>query len=79
MTRDTRRGVRTIVYAIVTLAATAALGWIIYQGDAITVRHVAYGLLGIVGLGSFGYVAENVTQRVSFRVGPGGINGEIGQ
>lgn len=79
MRQDIRRGVRTVVYSIVTLASIGFIGWIIYMGDKLTVRHVAYGLLGIVGVGSFGYIAENVTQRIRFKLGPGGAEGEIGE
>lgn len=79
MTQDVRRGIRTVVYAIVTLAAVALLGWILDRADPVTVRHIAYGLLAIVGLGSLGYVAENVTQRVRFKGGLDGVDMEIGK
>lgn len=79
MKQNTRRGTRTIVYAIVTLACIAFIGWIISMRDELTVRHIAYGLLVIVGVGSFGYIAENVAQRVKFKAGLDGIEGEIGE
>lgn len=78
MRQDNRRGTRTVVYAIVTLAAMAFLGWIIWLGDELTVRHIAYGLLLIVAIGSIGYIAENVTQRIRFRWGLDGGEAEIG-
>lgn len=79
MRQDNRRGTRTVVYSIVTLASMVFLGWIIWLGDTLTVRHIAYGLLFIVGLGALGYVAENVAQRIRFKVGPTGVEGEIGE
>lgn len=69
MRQDIRRGWRTVVYAIVTLVCIAFIGWIIWLGDTLTIRHIAYGLLVIVGTGSFGYIAENVTQRLWFKFG----------
>ncbi|MCR4297249.1 MAG: hypothetical protein NUV75_00640 [Gallionella sp.] len=78
MRQEYRRGTRTVVYSIVALASIGYIGWIIWLGDNLTNRHIAYGLLAIVGVGSFGYIAENVTQRISFKVGPKGLNAEIG-
>lgn len=78
MKQDTRRGVRAVTIAIVLLAFVAFIGWIIGMRDELTVRHIAYGLLIIVGIAILGYVAENVSQRVAFKAGLNGIEGEIG-
>lgn len=78
MRQDTRRGTRTVVFATVVLASTAFIGWIIWQGDTITVRQIAWGLLGIVGISALGYVAENVTQRVKLKLSATGAEAEIG-
>ena len=78
MKQDTRRGVRTFVFAVLVLAFVAFIGWIIGMRDELTVRHIAYGLLIIVGIAVIGYVAENVTQRIAFKAGLDGIEGEIG-
>lgn len=78
MKQHTRRGIRTLVFAIVVLAFVGFIGWIIHMRDVITVRHIAYGLLVIVGISAVGYVAENVTQRIRFKVGPDSLETEIG-
>lgn len=78
MERGTRRGWRTVVFTLTILPFVGYIGWIIYLGDPLTIRHVAYGLLLIVGLSVFGYIAENVTQRIRFKAGLNGVEGEIG-
>jgi len=67
------------VYVLTILPMVVYIGWIISMEDPVTVRHIAYGLLMIVGLSVLGYTAENVTQRIRFKAGPSGVEGEIGE
>lgn len=76
-----RRAVRTAIYAITVLCALGFLWWIIdlMRADAPTLRIIAVGLLGVVGISTLGYTAENVTQRIRFRAGADGIEAEVGE
>lgn len=74
-----RRAIRTAVYTVTILVALCFTGWIIYRAeDMTTLQIIAVGLLGILGISVLGYTAENVTQRIRFRAGLDGIDGEIG-
>jgi low temperature requirement protein LtrA len=74
---DSRRGLRSVIQAVSTLAFIALLWWITGR---LTQEHslltVARGALLILGLGELLYGAENVTRAVNFKVGP--IEGGIG-
>lgn len=76
-----RRAVRTAIYAITVLCALGFLWWIIdlMRADAPTLRIIAVGLLGIVGISTLGYTGENLAQRLKFRVGVDGMEAEIGE
>lgn len=74
MRRDHRRAVRTTVWAITVLLSITYIGWIISLGDTDTIRQIAYGLLGIVGFSTIGYIAENVTQRIALKWPGGGAS-----
>lgn len=76
MNRTQRRAVRTAIYAITQLLGLCLLAWLTARGQVD--RILAVGLLGIVGLSTIGYVAENVTQRISFHIGADGAYAEIG-
>lgn len=75
-----RRAFRTGIYVLTVPVALAFLGWIIHlmADDAPTLRIIAVGLLGIVTISVLGYTAENVAQRVRFKAGIDGVEGEIG-
>ena len=76
--RTWRRTARTAVYVVTILASVAFIGWIIHRADTVTLRLVATGLLGIVGISVLGYTAENVVQRIKFHIGATGVDAEIG-
>lgn len=75
-----RRAFRTGVYVITTLVALGFVGWIIrlVQTDAPSLTVIAMGLLGILTISVLGYTAENVAQRIRFKAGLDGVEGEIG-
>ncbi len=76
-----RRAFRTGIYVLTIPVMLAFIGWIIHlmAADAPTLRIIAVGLLGIVGVSVLGYTAENVTQRIRFKAGIDGVEGEIGE
>lgn len=75
-----RRAFRTSVYVLTSLTSLGFLGWIIYLVRAETqpLTVIAVGLLGILTISVLGYTAENVAQRIKFRAGLDGVEGEIG-
>lgn len=76
-----RRAFRTGIYVLTIPVLLGFIGWIIHlmATDAPTLRIIAVGLLGIVGVSVLGYTAENVTQRIRFKAGIDGVEGEIGE
>lgn len=78
---ETRRGLRSVVQAIVALAVIALVAWIIQllRTEAEPLRQIALALIAIVGLGTSGYIAENVGRALKFKAGVGGIEAGIGE
>jgi hypothetical protein len=76
---DSRRGLRSVVHAIVALALIGLLYWLtgLLRTDIGGLRAIARGALLICGLDALLYGAENVTRAVNFKFGPvqGGIGG----
>ncbi len=77
---DARRGLRSIIQAIVALIVVGFVGWIIYllQNETNPLLQICIGLLGIVGMGTLFYGAENVTRAVKLKAGTNGFEAEIG-
>ena len=77
---NTRRALRAVVEAGVSLGLLALVWWITQalRGDAAGLREIARGALLIVGLGTLFYGMENVTRAFHLQVGPGGIAAEAG-
>jgi hypothetical protein len=75
---DSRRGLRSVVQAVVALALIALLFWItgLLSDDKGGLLSIARGALIICGIGTLLYGAENVARSVKFKVGP--IEGGIG-
>lgn len=46
--------------------------------DAPTLRIIAVGLLGIVGISVLGYTGENLAQRIKISAGVDGFSAELG-
>lgn len=63
---DTRRALRSIIQAVISLVILGFVGWLIYllQADNPSLLKIAMALLGIVGMGTLFYGAENVTRAV---------------
>ncbi len=76
---DARRGLRSVVQAIVALAIVALLYWLVglMSNDAVGLRQIAHGALIIIGLGTVFYGAENVSRAFGFK-GPGGFEASFG-
>ena len=77
---ETRRGLRSLVQAIVALAVIALVAWIInlLRTEAEPLRQIALALIAIVALGTTGYIAENVSRAINFKAGLSGIEAGIG-
>jgi hypothetical protein len=69
MNTDTRRGLRSIVQAIVALAFIGLLYWLTYllSGNAASLREIARGSLVICAIGTIFYGAENVSRAVRIK------------
>ena len=80
MNVETRRGVRSVVQAIVALAFIALLYWLTYllSGNAASLREIARGSLVICGIGTIFYGAENVSRAVRIKTlfGEAEVGGE---
>ena len=77
---DTRRGLRAVVQAIISLVTIALVAWLIelLAGQAGALERIALALIGLVALGTSGYVMENVTRAFKFAAGPKGFDVEAG-
>lgn len=77
---ETRRGLRSLVQALVALAVIGLVAWIIQllRTEAEPLRQIALALIAIVGLGTSGYIAENVGRALKFKAGLDGIEAGIG-
>jgi hypothetical protein len=77
---EARRALRSIVQAVVALVVVGLVAWIIHKldGNAGPLERIAMFLCCIVALGTLGYIAENVTRAIKFKIGAGGIEGGIG-
>ena len=77
---ESRRGLRSIVQAIVALAVIGLVAWIIQllRTEAEPLRQIALALIAIVALGTTGYIAENVGRALKFKAGLSGIEAGIG-
>ena len=77
---DSRRAVRTIVEATVALSLIGLLYWLTYllDGSASGLTTIARGALGVIGIGTLFYGAENVTRAIKINV-PGGYGVEFGE
>ena len=77
---EARRGLRSIVQAVVALAVIGLVAWIIHllRTEAEPLRQIALALIAIVGLGTTGYIAENVGRALTFKAGLDGIEAGIG-
>lgn len=66
---DKRRGLRSIVQAIVALAIVGLVAWIIHlvRTEAQPLERIALALIAIVALGTLGYIAENVTRAIKLK------------
>jgi hypothetical protein len=76
---DVRRGLRSVVQALVALALIGLLFWLtdLLSNDVASLREIARGALIIAGLGTLLYGAENVTRAVKAKTPLGEI--EIGK
>ena len=77
---ETRRGLRSLVQAVVALAVIGLVAWIIelLRTEAEPLRQIALALIAIVALGTTGYIAENVGRALKFHAGADGVTGSIG-
>jgi hypothetical protein len=77
---DRRRGLRSIVQAIVALMVIGLVAWIIHllRTEPDPLYHIALALIGIVFAGTLLYGAENVTRAIKIKAGPDGLEGSIG-
>jgi hypothetical protein len=77
---DTRRGLRAVVEAIISLVAIALVAWLIHllDGNAGPLERIAMALIALTALGTSGYVMENVTRAFKFAAGADGIKVEAG-
>jgi len=76
---EARRGLRSVVQALVALAIVGLVAWIVHllRTEASPLENIALALIGIIALGTIFYGAENVTRAVKFKAGF--IEGEIGE
>lgn len=77
---NTRRGLRSIIQALIELGVTALLFRLAWRLDAepAALREIARGVLIILGLSTLLHGAENVTRAISFSLGKDGLKGRIG-
>jgi hypothetical protein len=77
---EARRGLRAIVQAISGLAVLIVLAMIVVslKGEPNALEHVALSLISILAIAELLYGAENVTRAIKLKVGPDGIDSEIG-
>jgi hypothetical protein len=79
-TPEGRRALRSIIQAVIALAIVGLVGWIVYllETQSEPLLQICLALLGIVGMGTFFYGAENVTRAIKFKAGPSGIEATVG-
>ena len=78
MTAETRRALRSIVQAIVAFVLLAfAWAWSA-KLDPDGLREAMRWALGIIGLGTLGYVMENGLRAIKIKAGPDGIDVSAG-
>lgn len=68
---DARRGLRSIVQAVVALAMVAMLYWLVEKltADVEGLRAIAKGVVIIIGIGTVFYGMENTTRAFDFSIG----------
>lgn len=75
---EARRALRSIVQALVVFTLLALVWWWSERFDQETLRAGMHWALGIVGLGTLGYVMENGLRALKLKAGKDGVEIDAG-
>ncbi len=66
---EARRGLRSVVQAIVALVVIGLVAWIVHllAAHPVPLENIALACLAIVALGTTGYIAENTVRAIKLK------------